>query len=133
MSRKSVPGSAYPADWSEIAKRVKDASAWKCIRCGVAHDPPLHVLTVHHMDMSPDHSGPEWWFNLASLCARCHLSVQGRVNLDRPWVMAEHSEWAKPLMAGHYARKYRGLFLTRPEVMARMDELLGLEIQAVSA
>lgn len=29
---------AYPADWPEIARAVKDEAAWKCIRCGHPHD-----------------------------------------------------------------------------------------------
>lgn len=37
MKRKSQGN--YPEDWSEIAKAVKDAAEWRCIRCGHAHEP----------------------------------------------------------------------------------------------
>lgn len=121
--------SAYPPDWLDIARRVKDEAGWRCIRCGHAHDRASgHVLTVHHLDRDP--SNCRWW-NLAALCQRCHLSVQSRVRLERPWIMAEHSEWFKPLVAGYYASRYLGLELTRAEVMARLPELLALERRAV--
>ena len=120
---------AYPDDWPELARSVKDAAQWCCIRCGHHHDPATgYTLTVHHLDINP--ANRAWW-NLLALCQRCHLSVQVRVYLDRPWVMAEHSEWFKPYVAGFYARKYLGQDLTRDEVMERLPELLELELQAV--
>ncbi len=127
MPRKSVEGSAYPIDWKAIALQVKEAADWTCVRCKARHDPPRHILTVHHGDMDPSHSGPEYWWNLWPLCARCHLSIQHRVNLDRPWVMAEHSEWFRVFAAGWYAWKYLGQTLSREDVEARLDELLALE------
>lgn len=127
MPRRSVAGSVYPDDWPAIALRVKEEANWTCVRCGVEHDPPRHILTVHHADMDPSHSGPEWWFNLLPLCARCHLTIQAKVDLSRPYVMGEHSAWFRVYVAGHYAAKYLGQFLTRSEVEARLDELLDLE------
>ena len=115
---------SYPADWKEIAQRVKDAAHWKCIRCQAAHDRKgWRILTVHHFD--GDKANCEWW-NLLALCQRCHLSIQGRVNPDVPY-MFEHSEWLKPYVAGFYARKYLGETLTRDQVAARVDELLSIE------
>lgn len=128
MGRKSVAGASYPADWRAIARRVKEAADWTCVRCDTRHDPPRHVLTVHHGNMDPSCS--EWW-NLWPLCARCHLSVQARVDLDRPWVMAEHSAWFKPYVAGWYAHTYLGLSMSREAVEARLPELLNLEREAV--
>lgn len=128
MSRSSVEGSSYPANWQAISLAVKEEAGWCCIRCGHIHEPAAgYTLTVHHLDMNP--SNNVWW-NLLALCQRCHLSVQGRVALDRPWVMLEHSEWFKPYVAGWYALRYLGENLGRKEVLARMDELLGLEIKA---
>lgn len=98
------------------------------MRCGVKHDPPNHVLTVHHFDMNPANCA---WWNLLPLCARCHLSVQSRVDLDRPYVMADHSAWAKPYLAGYFAWKYLDLTLSREEVEARLEELVGLEREVV--
>ena len=62
----------YPADWPAIAKAVKDAADWQCIRCGHAHEPATgYMLTVHHLDM--DKANCAWW-NLTALCQRCHLN-----------------------------------------------------------
>jgi 5-methylcytosine-specific restriction endonuclease McrA len=119
----------YPDNWPDIAQAVKREAGNCCIRCGHHHDRESgHVLTVHHLNGRKDDCA---WFNLAALCQRCHLSIQSRVNMDRVWVMLPHSEWFRPYVAGHYARKYLGQNLTRDEVMARLDELLDLERQAV--
>ena len=119
----------YPADWADIAHRIKTSAGWRCIRCGHRHDRESgHVLTVHHLNGRKDDCE---WFNLVALCQRCHLSVQGRVRMDRVWVMLPHSEWFRPYVAGHYARKYLGQVLTRDEVEARLDELLELERSVV--
>lgn len=127
MGRKST--GTYPDDWKAIAKAVKDAAGWRCIRCNHEHDPASgYTLTVHHLDLNPANSA---WWNLLPLCQRCHLSVQGRVYLDRPWVMTEHSEWFKPYVAGFYAQKYLGETLSRNEVERRMPELLELERRAL--
>lgn len=81
------------------------------------------ILTVHHLD------GNKWnllWWNLAALCQRCHLQIQGKVRMEQTYAL-EHSEWFKPYAAGYYAWSYLGLELTREETMVRLDELLGLE------
>lgn len=118
-------GPGYPPDWPEIADGVKAAAGWRCIRCGHPHDPGAgFTLTVHHLDM--DKSNCRWW-NLPALCQRCHLSVQARVVLERPYFF-EHAEWFKPYVAGWYAASYLGEpDLTRAEVDARLEELLALE------
>ena len=121
----------YPEGWPAFAKRLKDEAGWTCVRCQHPHDPASgHTLTVHHATMAKDEPFAHWWAFWV-LCQKCHLSIQARVYLDRPWVMAEHSEWAKPFIAGFYAWKYAGLDLDRDEVMARLDELLSLEAIAV--
>jgi hypothetical protein len=53
------------------------------------------------------------------------------VYLERPWVMAEHSEWFKPYVAGWYALRYLGEELSRDEVMERLPELLAVERRIV--
>lgn len=101
MPRKST--STYPDNWKEIAKETKDAAGWQCIRCGAAHDPKAgYCLTVHHLDLSPANCA---WWNLLALCQRCHLHIQSKVILERPY-MFEHSEWFKPYVAGYYAARY---------------------------
>lgn len=126
MKRKSR--NPYTADWPQVAAAVKEAAGYCCVRCGAPHDLASgHTLTVHHLDIDPANN--EWWNTLA-LCQRCHLSVQNRVDLRRPWVW-EHSDWFKPYVAGWYAVRYLGQHLTRAEVDARLDELLALERAAV--
>lgn len=119
----------YPEDWPEIAWAVKDAAGWQCIRCGHPHDPATgHTLTVHHLNLDKSDC---WWGNLAALCQKCHLQIQAKVDMDRVWVMVDHSAWFRPYAAAHYARKYLGIELDRPDVDARLDELLALERLAV--
>ena len=71
----------YPANWKEIAVRIKLAAEWHCERCQHPHDVASgHVLTVHHLD--GDKANCADW-NLAALCQRCHLKIQGRVKMDQ--------------------------------------------------
>lgn len=81
------------------------------------------ILTVHHLDGVK--ANCRWW-NLAALCQRCHLTIQGRVRMERVWPW-EHTDWFKPYVAGFYAWSYLGEDLERDEVDARRDDLLGLE------
>lgn len=129
MPRKSKPGSVYPPNWREIATAVKEAAGWRCVRCGAPHENRAgHTLTVHHADLDP---GNNRWWNLLPLCCPCHLTIQARVIMERPWVMTEHTPWFRPYVAGWYAWRYLGEDLTRQEVEARMDEMLQLERRAV--
>lgn len=82
------------------------------------------VLTVHHLQ-TDSKLDCRWW-NLAALCQRDHLYMQGKVIMDRPFIL-EHSDWFKPYAAGFYAWKYLGEDLTREETVGRLDELLALE------
>jgi hypothetical protein len=69
---------------------VKDAANWRCERCDHPHDPPAgYCLTVHHLDMfKPNCAG----WNLAALCQRCHLRIQGRVDFMQQYLFP-HSPW----------------------------------------
>ena len=90
----------YPHNWTEIANTVKLEADWCCVRCGHEHDPASgYCLTVHHLDRNPANNA---WWNLAALCQRCHLHVQGRVRMPQYW-MFDHSDWFKPYVAGYYA------------------------------
>ena len=113
-----------PKERKELHNQVRAEAGEKCIRCGHVHEVETgYVLTVHHFDGNKANNA---WWNLMALCQRCHLRVQGRVVPDIPYFL-EHSEWAKPYVAGFYAKKYLGQDLTRDEVNARLDELLALE------
>lgn len=89
----------YPSEWSQLARSVKDAAGWRCVRCNHAHAPDLgRTLTVHHFD--GDKANSAAW-NLMALCQACHLSVQARVNPQVPLMFAP-SVWAMPYVAGFY-------------------------------
>jgi hypothetical protein len=84
------------------------------------------ILTVHHLDGNKRNC---LWWNLASLCQRCHLTIQKRVVMEQVWP-TEHSEWFKIHAAAWYATKYEhNPLVTRAEARARMDELLAYERQ----
>ena len=87
----------YPANWPEIAHEVKEAAGWCCVRCGHPHDVEAgYMLTVHHLDMDKPNCA-RW--NLAALCQRCHLRIQGKVDFYQQW-MLDHSDWMKPFVQG---------------------------------
>lgn len=119
---KSVDRGEYPDNWEAIAKETKDAAGWRCIRCNHDHEPAAgYCLTVHHLDR--DKSNCAWW-NLAALCQRCHLKIQGKVVMERVW-MFEHSTWFKPYVAGYYAHQF-GLDERREIVLTNIDYLIAL-------
>lgn len=126
MTRHSHGGS-YPSNWPEIANQVKAEASWRCIRCGQPHAPGF-VLTVHHLDMNPANCA---WWNLVALCQACHLHIQAKVVMDRPYFF-EHSEWFRPYVAGYYAH-LSGADESREYVMAHLDELLSFPFAGVEA
>jgi hypothetical protein len=145
----------YPREWHTIdggpgiKHLVRAEAGERCVRCGhpyrkgagewsacdeqcrhgsanvVASKARWRILTVHHLN--GDKADCRWW-NLAALCQRCHLQVQGRVVMERIWPWP-HTEWFKPYAAGWYAHAYLGLDLTREQTLERLDELLALELQ----
>ena len=87
----------YPDNWPEIAFEAKEEAGWKCVRCGHANEPASgYTLTVHHLDGNK--SNCEKW-NLAALCQRCHLHIQGVVNMFQAY-MFEHTDWMEPFVRG---------------------------------
>lgn len=89
----------YTEDWPTLARTVKDAAGWRCIRCGHGHNPAAgRCLTVHHFDGDKANNARH---NLMALCQACHLSVQARVNPADP-LMFEPAAWAIPYIAGYY-------------------------------
>lgn len=92
----------YPADWPEIARRIKEAAGGRCERCGHVHDPAAgYTLTVHHLTM--DKSNCADW-NLAALCQRCHLRIQGKVDFEQAY-MLPHSAWMQSHVDGFRAAR----------------------------
>ncbi len=97
--------SRYPDDWDEIACAIKSESNWHCERCGHAHDPLTgYCLTVHHLDGHKDNCA-RW--NLAALCQRCHLKIQGRMRMDQLFFVEilDVSDWFKPHLKGYLESK----------------------------
>ena len=95
----------YPKNWQEIAKSLKEKWKWFCERCGHKHEPETgYCLTVHHLDGNK--SNIEEW-NLAVLCQRCHLAIQGRVKMDQTFLeeIIPVSEWFKPHYKGYLESK----------------------------
>lgn len=86
-------------------------------------DAEWRILTVHHLN-GVKHDC-RWW-NLVSLCQRCHLTIQGKVIMNRVWPW-EHSTWFKQFAAGWYAWVYEDREITREEADERMEELLAYE------
>jgi 5-methylcytosine-specific restriction endonuclease McrA len=88
----------YPPDWDAIQLKVKQRANWQCERCFRVNDSEHgYTLTVHHLDN--DKSNCEDW-NLAALCQRCHLHIQGKVEMSQIW-MFEHTGWMKPHVEGY--------------------------------
>ena len=77
------------------------------------------ILTVHHLNGIKHDL--RWW-NLAALCQRCHLTIQAKVHLERPWVKP-HTDWFKPHAAGYYTSEVEPE-PTREWVLANMDAIL---------
>ena len=128
---------SYTTDRATIHARVRAEAGNHCIRChhpneGLKRRQPCtsrcdhpqdgkpRVLTVHHLD--GDKANNAWW-NLLALCQVCHLSVQGGVIPERPWLF-EHSDWFQPYVAGFYAHYYGGQELSREAVEANLDHFL---------
>jgi hypothetical protein len=115
----------YQGDWHDAGAFLPETIA-NGLTLGYQFEAEWRILTVHHLDGV---KGNLRWWNLASLCQRCHLQIQGKVKMERvyPW---EHSEWFRPYVAGYYAWTYLGENITRTEAVERIDELLALELAA---
>ena len=88
----------YATNQKEIHDALKEKWGWKCERCGSPNDRESgHVLTVHHLDGNKSNNA-EW--NLACLCQKCHLSIQGRVFMPQSY-MFEHTDWFKAHLQGY--------------------------------
>ncbi len=84
----------YSQDWKQIATTVKNASDWRCTKCGKVCLRPgekpegstlsqrrVYTLQVHHWNADPSDNRLE---NLACLCSACHLYYHrfGRGNIS---------------------------------------------------
>lgn len=120
---EAASGYADVDPWAAETATPPEATAGDLIVGGIDIEAQWRILTVHHLDGNK--ANCRWW-NLVALCQRCHLQIQGRVQMERVWPW-EHSEWFRPYVAGYYALVYLGEEIEREEAEARMDELLALE------
>lgn len=117
------PKNDYAPDWKAVATKVKDDAGWCCIRCKHSHSREgWRILTVHHLD--GDKANNAWW-NLLALCQRCHLSIQGRVSPERPYLF-DHTPWFVPYVCGFYAKYYGGVDITREQADADPERWLAM-------
>ena len=63
----------YPTNWKEIRAAILERAGNKCEFCGIENyavrDGSRVVLTIAHLDHTPEHNNPD---NLRALCQRCH-------------------------------------------------------------
>jgi hypothetical protein len=131
----------YVANRKELHNQVRASVGHRCVRCGhpegdtpstagqrcdasCTHprDGKMRILTVHHLNGAKDDN--RWW-NLLALCQACHLTIQGRVIPERPWLF-EHTPWFIPYVCGFYAWYYGAMDITRDEAIANPDRYLRL-------
>lgn len=99
----------YPADWKEIALRVKQAAGWRCAACGKKCREPgeklgtpgraghQYTLTVHHIDHRPENCSRE---NLVALCAPCHLKADAAHHAETRKRKGRNGDGRKEEVAG---------------------------------
>ena len=105
---RNRPAGAYPLNWSDLARLVKTAAAWRCERCRHPHETPTdrrrcdrlcrhprdgkqRVLTVAHLDNNKSNSAP---WTLAALCQVCPLHTQARLVMAQAYAF-QHSPWLR--------------------------------------
>ena len=111
-SARAHGSATYPTNWKDISKRIKDNAGWQCERCKEPHRVEgAFVLTVHHLDGNKANCA-DW--NLAALCQRCHLKIQGRLKMDQMFFaeILDVSEWFKPHLEGFLRAKSSNAKLT---------------------
>lgn len=82
---KIIATGEYPSNWQEIAQQIKEEHHWRCERCNHPADAAAgYMLTVYHLDGNKSNCA-RW--NLAALCQRCHLEIQGRVFMPQFYVV----------------------------------------------
>ena len=101
--------SKYPENWNEIAEARKVFFDYCCERCSHPHSPHTgYCLTVHHLDGNKQNN--EDW-NLAVLCQKCHLYMQGTVIMSQMlFEFVQVSEWFKWHLEGYkkWQENHRG-------------------------
>ena len=107
----------YPPTWTKafrVAFRAERGNV--CERCGHFDDAPGgYAMTIHHLDN--DKSNCEDW-NLAVLCQRCHLKIQGKVNMFQEYAF-DHTPWMVPHVEGRNRAMAEGRWPAKEGAHAR--------------
>ncbi|CDH46852.1 conserved hypothetical protein [Candidatus Contendobacter odensis Run_B_J11] len=69
----------YPHNWKQMRAAILDRARHCCEWCGIADGSTRGatkiVLTIAHLDHTPEHNDPD---NLRALCQRCHLAYDAK-------------------------------------------------------
>ena len=104
----------YPETWTkEFRDAFRAKKGNRCERCRHRHDPKKgYALTVHHLDCNKANC-EEW--NLSALCQRCHLHIQGVVNIFQDY-MFSHTKWMRHHIEGRDKAMAEGRWPVESEV-----------------
>ena len=75
----------YHPEWETVSRYVRELFNYHCARCDKDCRKTKNaqmVLQVHHIDENPANNALE---NLISLCASCHLKIEGEARLHAPY------------------------------------------------
>jgi len=72
--------SRYPPNWEIIAHQVRRRDGNRCVECG-RNDLPLHVDHIWPLSKG----GPNFMWNLRTLCESCHVRRHPNMNIDPYW------------------------------------------------
>lgn len=69
----------YPSNWKQIRAEILARADHCCESCGIPsgirRGTTKIVLTIAHLDHTPEHNDPA---NLRALCQRCHLAYDAK-------------------------------------------------------
>jgi 5-methylcytosine-specific restriction endonuclease McrA len=119
----AIDKSRYPKNWKQIRKAILARAGNCCEECGIANGAPIPrttstqgsmfpppppatdlfgdplqrvsrvVLTIAHLDHTPENCGPE---NLKALCQRCHLAYDLDYHVEESHKTREAKKPVKP-------------------------------------
>lgn len=94
----------YPKNWKQIRAAILTRARYRCEWCGVENhttversgNPTRIVLTIAHLDHTPENCAPE---NLRALCQRCHLDYDRSHHMKNARITRQTAkDRARPLL-----------------------------------
>lgn len=94
----------YPKNWKQIRAAILTRARYLCEWCGVENhatiersgNPTRIVLTIAHLDHTPENCDPE---NLRALCQRCHLDYDRHHHMQNARITRQTAkDRARPLL-----------------------------------